>query len=43
MRDRLPLLYSDGRLVAVADLWLADDAVSTPGASVHWIDRPALH
>lgn len=43
MRDRLPLLYSGGRLVAVADLWLAGDAVSTPGVSVRWIDRPALH
>jgi tRNA(Ile)-lysidine synthase len=43
MRDRLPLLYSGGRLVAVADLWLAADAVSEPGTAVHWKGRPALH
>ncbi len=43
MRDRLPLLYAGGRLVAVADLWLAQDAVSDPGTVVRWIDRPALH
>jgi tRNA(Ile)-lysidine synthase len=43
MRDRLPLLYAGDRLVAVADLWLADDAVSRPGVAVRWHDRPALH
>jgi tRNA(Ile)-lysidine synthase len=43
MRDRLPLVYSGDRLVAVADLWLAEDAVSNPGVAVRWIDRPALH
>lgn len=43
MRDRLPLLYAGGRLVAVGDLWLADDAASSPGVSLRWIDRPALH
>ncbi len=43
MRDRLPLLYAGDRLVAVADLWLAADAVSEPGVAVCWHDRPALH
>ncbi len=43
MRDRLPLLYSGDRLLAVGDLWLAADAVATPGVSIRWIDRPALH
>ena len=43
MRDRLPLLYSGERLVAVGDLWLAEDAVTTPGVAVRWIGRPALH
>lgn len=43
MRDRLPLVYSGDRLVAVGDLWLAADAASTPGVAVRWIDRPALH
>jgi tRNA(Ile)-lysidine synthase len=43
MRDRLPLVYSNGRLVAVADLWVASDAASSPGTAIHWEDRPALH
>ena len=43
MRDRLPLVYANDRLVAVADLWLAADAVTSPGVAVNWIDRPALH
>jgi tRNA(Ile)-lysidine synthase len=43
MRDRLPLLYAGDRLVAVADLWLADEAVTKPGLALRWIDRPALH
>ncbi len=43
MRDRLPLLYAGDQLVAVADLWLADDAVTRPGFALRWIDRPALH
>ncbi len=43
MRERLPLLYAGERLVAVADLWLAADAVSEPGVAVRWHDRPALH
>ena len=43
MRDRLPLIYSGERLVAVGDLWLAEDALSRPGVAVHWNGRPALH
>ena len=43
MRDRLPLLYAGERLVAVADLWLAADAVTEPGVAVRWCRRPALH
>jgi tRNA(Ile)-lysidine synthase len=42
MRDRLPLVYSSDRLVAVADLWIADEAASSPGTAIHWDDRPAL-
>lgn len=42
MRDRLPLLYSGERLVAVADLWMADGAVSEPGTAVRWKRRPAI-
>jgi tRNA(Ile)-lysidine synthase len=43
MRDRLPLVYAGARLVAVGDLWLADDAVTKPGVALRWVDRPALH
>jgi len=43
MRDRLPLVFSEDRLVAVGDLWLAADAVSEPGFALRWIGRPALH
>jgi tRNA(Ile)-lysidine synthase len=43
MRDRLPLLYSGGQLVAVGDLWLSADVVADPGRRVVWIGRPALH
>ncbi len=43
MRDRVPLVYSGEQLVAVADLWLAADAVSRPGVAVRWSGRPALH
>lgn len=43
MRERLPLLYSGGDLVAVADLWIAAGAASEPGTAIHWNSRPAIH
>ena len=43
MRERLPLLYSEERLVAVGDLWLDADAIASPGVEVLWKGRPALH
>lgn len=43
MRQRLPLLYSGDKLVAVADLWIAANAVGEPGVAVRWHNRPALH
>lgn len=43
MRDRIPLIYADGELVAVADLWLADGAASKPGIAIRWENRPAIH
>lgn len=42
MRQRLPLLYAQDRLVAVADLWLAADACEAGGYRVCWDGRPAL-
>jgi len=41
LRDRLPLIYSGERLVAVADWWLADDASSTPGLRIEWHTGPS--
>ncbi|KAB7627967.1 tRNA lysidine(34) synthetase TilS [Alkalilimnicola sp. S0819] len=38
-RERLPLLFADGELIAVADLWLADGAQAAPGEgglSLRW-------
>lgn len=43
MRDRIPLVFSGGRLVAVADLWLAADAASKPGVAIRWDNRPPIH
>jgi tRNA(Ile)-lysidine synthase len=43
MRERLPLVYSGDDLVAVADLWLADNAVSRPGTAIEWKNRPPIH
>ena len=43
MRDCVPLVYAGDRLVAVGDLWIANDAVAEPGVAVRWTDRPALH
>jgi tRNA(Ile)-lysidine synthase len=43
MRNRLPLVYSGERLVAVGDLWVAATAASQPGVALRWDDRPALH
>ena len=43
MRDRLPLVFAGEALVAVADIWLAADAVSEPGTAVIWDDRPELY
>lgn len=43
MREQLPLLYSGGQLVAVADLWIADEAVAEPGTSIRWKNRPPIH
>ncbi len=43
MRDRLPLVFAGDELVAVADLWIADSALSEPGTAIEWINRPAIH
>jgi tRNA(Ile)-lysidine synthase len=42
MRASIPLLYADGRLVAVGDLWVEHSAWSASGLAVRWQDRPRL-
>jgi tRNA(Ile)-lysidine synthase len=36
MRGRIPLLFHDGRLVAVADLWLADETRTADASAARW-------
>ena len=46
MRDRLPLVFGEGRLAAVGDLWLDADIALPPGQpSLRplWSDRPPLY
>jgi len=43
MRECLPLLFADGRIVAVADLWIAADAASEPGTAVSWENGPCIY
>lgn len=42
MRDCLPLIYRDRQLVAVADLWIAEECAEANGYTVQWMNRPAL-
>jgi tRNA(Ile)-lysidine synthase len=45
-RERLPLVYVDGALAAVADLWVADDFAARgdqQGRRIVWDGRPPLH
>jgi hypothetical protein len=44
MRDRIPLVECDGRLLAVGNLWIEADAAVGPdetGWRVAWSDGPA--
>ena len=42
MRDRLPLLYRDDQLVAVADLWVEAGCLSDAGLRVRWARKPSI-
>ena len=42
MRNRIPLLEADGRLVAVGDLWVDAQSRGEPGFAVAWSDKPEL-
>lgn len=41
-RDALPLVYIDGELAAVGDLWLNADLLRPGGWKLEWRDRPRL-
>jgi tRNA(Ile)-lysidine synthase len=46
MRDRLPLVFAGGRLVAVGDLWIESDLAAAPGDPALkpvWSGRPRLY
>ena len=43
MRDKIPLLYSGARLVAVADLWVAADDADENGLCVAWEGHPTIY
>lgn len=43
LRDQLPLVFSGEQLVAVADLWIADQAAAENGRQIHWQGRPQLY
>ncbi len=43
MRERIPLLYCAGRLVAVGDLWLAEDCRRNGGLAPRWEGHPPLY
>lgn len=42
MRERVPLLVADGRLVAVGDLWIDVEFQEADGYALEWRDRPPL-
>ena len=45
MRDRVPLVFIDGELAAVADLWVAEAFAAAPGARamvLEWLDHPLI-
>ena len=42
-RQQLPLIYSGGQLVAVADLWIAAGALAEKGWAIHWRNKPDLY
>jgi tRNA(Ile)-lysidine synthase len=47
MRDRIPLLYRDGALIGIADLWIGDEvrraASDGPRWRAVWTDHPPVH
>ena len=42
MRDKIPLLWSGSRLVAVGDLWIAAEVADKQGLGVEWRNHPPI-
>ena len=42
MRGRIPLLFSNDCLIAVADIWVAADFSADKGYQVTWENRPPI-
>lgn len=42
MRERIPLLYCEDQLVAVADLWVAEPYADERGAGIEWRSSTAI-
>ena len=43
MRKNIPLLFYEGNLVAVADLWLDKSYAADNGYIIRWNERPKIH
>lgn len=41
-RDRIPLLYCEGELAAVGDIWIAAEFAQEDGDQLEWHDKPRL-
>ena len=42
MRDKIPLLYRDDKLVAVADFWIAAEFAEERGKGIEWRHHPPV-
>ena len=43
MRENIPLLFYEGNLVAVADMWLDKSYATDNGYIIRWNERPKIH
>jgi len=43
MRENIPLLFYEGNLIAVADMWLDKSYATDNGYIIRWNERPKIH
>ena len=43
MRENIPLLFYEGNLIAVADMWLDKSYAADNGYIIRWNERPKIH